>query len=81
MFAFYSAGIRASDLLLLKWSNIQNSRLIYQMHKTGKIHSMKLTDEAKKILSYYGPKEPGEYDFLFSVLTFIMLMSCFCITR
>ncbi len=65
MFAFYSAGIRVIDLLMLKWANLQNGRLVYQMHKTGKIHSMKLTDEAKKILSYYGPKEPGEYDFLF----------------
>ena len=65
MFAFYTAGMRASDIITLKWSNIRNGSLIYQMHKTGKIHSMKLTDEAKKILSYYGHTEPDKYDFLF----------------
>jgi integrase len=65
MFAFYTAGMRASDIITLKWSNIQNGRLIYQMHKTGKIHSLKLTDKAKKILSYYGPKKFSEYVFPF----------------
>jgi integrase len=65
MFAFYCAGIRVSDLLTLKWNNIQNGRLIYQMLKTGKIHSLKLTEQSRKILNYYGPKEPGEYVFPF----------------
>jgi integrase/recombinase XerD len=65
MFAFYTAGIRISDLLMLKWSNILNGRLIYQMHKTGKVHSLKITDQAKKILNYYGPKEVDEYIFPF----------------
>jgi integrase len=35
------------------------------MHKTGKVHSLKLTDQARKILDYYGPKEPGDYVFPF----------------
>jgi integrase len=65
MFAFYTAGMRVSDIITLKWSNIQNGRLIYQMHKTGKIHSLKLTNKARKILSYYVPKEPDKYVFLF----------------
>jgi integrase len=65
MFAFYTAGMRVSDIITLKWSNIQNGRLIYQMHKTGKMHSLKLPDKARKILSYYGPKEPCEYVFPF----------------
>lgn len=65
MFAFYTAGMRASDIIMLKWANIQTDRLIYQMHKTGKVHSLKLTDQAKKILLYYGPKEPDKYIFPF----------------
>jgi integrase/recombinase XerD len=65
MFAFNTVGMRASDIITLKWANIQNGRIIYQMLKTGKIHSMKLPDKAKKILSNYGPKKPGEYVFPF----------------
>ena len=61
LFSFYCAGIRASDLLQLKWESIVNGRLIYQMHKTGKVHSLKLVEKALKILEYYGPDEPDEY--------------------
>ena len=35
------------------------------MHKTGNIHSVKLIEKAKDILSYYGPQEPGDYVFPF----------------
>ena len=65
LFSFYCAGIRASDVILLKWKNFQNERLVYQMHKTGKIHSIKLIKQAKDILKLYGPKEPDQYVFPF----------------
>ena len=65
LFSYYTAGMRASDILMLKWENIQNGRLIYQMHKTGKIHSVKLIDKANHILSFYGPKNPDDYVFPF----------------
>ncbi len=65
LFSFYLAGIRVSDILLLKWENVQNGRLGYQMHKTGKLHSLKLIDKAKQLLSYYGPKNTDEYVFPF----------------
>jgi hypothetical protein len=42
LFAFYNAGIRISDILLMKWSNIQDGRLIYIMYKTDKLHSLNL---------------------------------------
>jgi len=65
IFSFYCAGVRASDILQMKWSNIVEGRLIYQMHKTGRIHSLKLNEKAKKMLDLYGPNEPQELIFPF----------------
>jgi hypothetical protein len=39
LFSFYCAGIRASDILQLRWRNIIEGRLVYQRHKTNKPHS------------------------------------------
>lgn len=65
LFACYTAGMRASDIIMLKWASIKNVRLLYVMHKTKKAHSVKLIDKTKKILDYYGPKSPDEYVFQF----------------
>jgi len=65
MFSYYTAGMRISDVLMLKWHNIQNGRLIYRMHKTEKLHSLKLTEKAKSILSFYDQKNPDHYIFPF----------------
>jgi integrase len=53
LFAFYNAGIRISDLLMLTWGNIQNGRLVYKMYKTNKIHSLRLLEKPKSILDEY----------------------------
>jgi integrase len=52
MFAFYCAGIRVSDLLILKWNNIQNGRLIYQMFKTG-IGMDQIIQQMNMVLQFY----------------------------
>ncbi len=65
LFSYYCAGVRASDIILLKWKSLQNDRLIYEMLKTGKIHSIKLVKQAKDILSLYGPEKPDQYVFPF----------------
>ncbi|MEX2411191.1 MAG: site-specific integrase, partial [Candidatus Paceibacterota bacterium] len=66
LFSFYCAGIRASDILQLKWKNIIDGRLVYKMQKTNRPHTMKLHDKAKAILDYYGPRDPE--NFVFSYL-------------
>jgi integrase len=53
LFAFYNAGIRISDILLMTWNNIQNGRLIYNMYKTNKLHSLILKDKPLAILEKY----------------------------
>jgi integrase len=65
MFSFYCAGIRASDILQLNWNNIVDGRLVYQMHKTSRHHSLKLHERPIKILDLYGPGIPDAFIFPF----------------
>lgn len=65
LFSFYCAGIRASDILQLKWSNIVNGRLAYQMQKTKRIHTLKLHDKPLNILKLYSPGKPEDFIFPF----------------
>ena len=54
LFSFYCAGVRASDMLLMKWVNVKgNDRLEYQMEKTGKFKSISLVPKAMAILLEY----------------------------
>jgi integrase len=53
LFAFYNAGIRISDILLLTWDKIQNGRLIYNMYKTKKLLSLNLKEKPLAILEKY----------------------------
>jgi len=53
LFSFYFAGMRASDTLRLKWSDIQGDRLFYSMGKNNKPGSLVVPDKALKILDLY----------------------------
>ena len=53
LFSFYNAGIRISDILLMKWDNIKDDRLVYTMFKTNKVHSLKLKEKPVAILEKY----------------------------
>lgn len=66
LLSFYFAGMRISDLLRLKWSDIDKNRLVYKMGKNEKAGSLKIPDKAVKILSKY--KSIDSKDFIFSNL-------------
>lgn len=68
MFSFYGAGIRASDLLEMKWKNIVNERLEYQMNKTGRLISLKLFKGALDILKEYRQTISKGEDYIFPFL-------------
>ena len=53
LFSFYFAGMRVSDVLRLKWSDISNDRLSYQMGKNSKTGTLKINDKAFCILNHY----------------------------
>lgn len=57
MVSFYLAGIRISDIIKLKWTDIKDGRLTYTMGKNQKIVSLKLPEKAKQIIESY--KETG----------------------
>lgn len=68
LFSFYCAGIRIGDLIQLKWSNIQEGRLVYVMSKTGKKRSVKLLPKALDILSLYEVSRKQLDSFIFPLL-------------
>ncbi len=53
LFSFYFAGMRASDVLLLKWSDLKDGRLYYVMSKNDKPVSLKIPEKAISILEKY----------------------------
>ncbi len=65
LFSFYLAGIRISDVLKLKWSDIKDGRLFYVMEKNDKSGSLKIPVSAQKIICLYEHLKSGYEDFIF----------------
>ncbi|MBO6795513.1 MAG: site-specific integrase [Balneolaceae bacterium] len=53
LFSFYSAGIRFGDICCLKWKDIEEGRLYYQMNKNEKVFSTELNSYQLQILTKY----------------------------
>ena len=69
MFSFYCAGVRAGDLIQLRWHNITSEgRLNYQMGKNHKERDLPLVDEALDILKLYYREEMKPIDYIFPFL-------------
>jgi len=69
LFSFYLAGIRAGDLIQLRWCNITgDGRLEYRMAKTKKDRSIYLHDKAMDILQHYYKEDSKPTDFIFPLL-------------
>ena len=69
LFSFYLAGIRAGDLIQLRWCNITaDGRLEYRMAKTKKDRSIFLHDKARDILQHYYVEGCKTTDYIFPLL-------------
>ena len=68
LFSFYCAGIRAGDVLQLRWKNVENGNLEYTMGKNGKHRNFKLVAEAVAILNLYRAEGQKESDYIFPLL-------------
>ena len=69
LFSFYLAGIRAGDLIQLRWCNITaDGRLEYRMAKTKKDRSIFLHDKARDILQHYFVESCKTTDYIFPLL-------------
>ncbi|WP_081210780.1 tyrosine-type recombinase/integrase [Salegentibacter sediminis] len=51
--SFYFAGIRISDVVALKWTDVKDGRLYYVMNKNEKPLSFKVPDKARTIFNLY----------------------------
>lgn len=66
LFSFYCAGVRASDVLQLKWLNVSSEgRLEYHMEKTGQYKSVSLMPKAQAILQHYKTPQSKPDDYIF----------------
>lgn len=70
LFSFYCAGIRAGDLLQLRWRNIKDegSRLEYVMGKNHKQRNYPLMPQAKELLALYYTESCKPSDYIFPLL-------------
>ncbi|MBQ4818846.1 site-specific integrase [Aquimarina sp. MMG016] len=68
LFSFYLAGMRVSDVLRVKWNDIKDERIYYQMSKNKKVDSLKLPLKVKLILDYYKEDQRSQNDFIFPEL-------------
>jgi integrase/recombinase XerD len=65
LFSFYFAGMRVSDVLRIKWTDIQNDRLHYTMGKNKKGGSFKIAEKALAIINQYQDRKSDTDDFIF----------------
>lgn len=68
LFSFYFAGVRVSDVLSLKWSDIKNERLYYEMSKNDKPVSLKIPEKALAIIELYIKDKNSSEDYIFPYL-------------
>ena len=68
LFSFYFAGVRVSDVLSLKWSDIKNERLYYEMSKNDKPVSLKIPVKALAIIELYIKDKNSAEDYIFPYL-------------
>lgn len=68
LFSFYFAGIRISDVLQMKWSDLMDGRLYYTMNKNEKPLSLKIPEQAEGILNCYRPSRQKNAGYIFPYL-------------
>ncbi|MEM8937724.1 MAG: site-specific integrase [Bacteroidota bacterium] len=73
LMSFYFAGMRITDIIQLKWSDLTEGRLKYRMSKNDKLVSLKIPMKAKVILNMYKEFPTNENDVVFPELATVDL--------
>ena len=69
MFSFYCAGMRAADVLLLRWKNVEGGKLNYTMSKNGKaVIDRDIVPQAAAILDLYRKEDSKPSDYIFPLM-------------
>jgi site-specific recombinase XerD len=64
MFSIYTRGMNFHDMMLLKWSDIQNNRIHYTRSKTKGKFNIEVIENVQEILDYYKTQNrPTNYVF------------------
>ena len=62
------AGINFKDIATLRYSDIQNGRIYYQRHKTGKELNSPILPQTRNILERYSKSDASPDDYIFPIL-------------
>ena len=68
LMSFYFAGMRMTDIIQLKWSDLTDGRLRYRMSKNDKLVSLKIPEKAQTILYRYKKLPANENNLVFPEL-------------
>ena len=68
LLSFYFAGVRITDIIQLKWSDLKDDRLYYRMKKNDKLVSLQIPIKAQEILDKYRDIRIVDCDLVFPEL-------------
>jgi integrase/recombinase XerD len=69
VFAAYTGGLRVSDVLQLKWKNIDKTHINFTIQKTGTQLSIRVPDKAMAIIDKYKSKNQNKEHYIFPMLS------------
>ena len=68
LFSYFSAGINFKDIATLRYVDMEEDRIFYRRHKTGKTMTCRLHPQAKEIIAKYFHSDAMQEDYIFPVL-------------
>ena len=68
LFSYFSAGINFKDIATLRYNDMEEDRIFYRRHKTGKAMTCRLHPQAKEIIAKYTRSEVIQEDYIFPIL-------------
>ena len=68
LFSYFSAGINFKDIATLRYNDMEEDRIFYRRHKTGKAMTCRLHPQAKAIIARYAYSEAMQEDYIFPIL-------------
>lgn len=68
LFSYCVAGINFKDIATLRYVDIQNGRIYYQRHKTGKELNSPILPQTREILDRYSKSDASPEDYIFPIL-------------
>lgn len=68
LFSYFTAGMNFNDIARLRHSDIIKGRIYYARHKTQKLLSCKLSEQAQEIVERYSKADHESADYVFPIL-------------